>query len=68
MAKLNNKSFDFVTLGTVEREKIKLVGNSEGTIRTKDFNLIYVYPDQTSNDSWQKVQKFAESQTRANQI
>ena len=68
MAKLNNTIFDFVTLGTVQREKIKLVGNSEGTIRTKDFNLIYVYPDQTSNDSWQKVQKFAESQKRANQM
>jgi hypothetical protein len=68
VAKLNNTIFDFVTLGTVQREKIKLVGNSEGTIRTKDFNLIYVYPDQTSNDSWQKVQKFAESQKRANQM
>ncbi len=40
---------------TVEREKTKSSANPENQIK----NIVYVYADHESNDSWQKVQDFA---------
>ncbi len=67
MDSFNIKNYCFVA-GPVEKEKTKSSVCSKNTTVRKDFNVIYVYPEDASNDSWQKVQKFAEIQKSENQM